>query len=183
MARPRLDPSRPSTAPANDIVALMSAPVSAAIFQVARNHKAYAAHLLRALDLHPGQEILLMELTGTTHRTQGELVRTLGLDHSTVAKSLRRLEDAGLVVRRPSEADRRVVMVSLTDDGAALALRVQAVWEQLEHTTTTDLTREQRRTLIELASIVERSVARALRPEDADAGALPLRSTPPRRRR
>ena len=52
----------------NDIVALAAAPVSAAIFQLARTHKAYAAQLPRQLDLYPGQEILLMELSGVEHR-------------------------------------------------------------------------------------------------------------------
>ncbi len=71
-------------------------------------------------------EILLMELSGVEHRTQGDLVRTLMVDHSTVAKSLRRLEAGGLVARRPSSEDRRVVIVSLTDAGLALVERGEA---------------------------------------------------------
>ena len=141
----------------NDIVALAAAPVSAAIFQLARTHKAYAAQLLRQLDLHPGQEILLMELSGVEHRTQGDLVSTLMVDHSTVAKSLRRLEDGGLVARRPSPEDRRVVIVSLTDAGLALVERVEAVWEQLERSTTDGLSPKQQALIVNLAALAERS--------------------------
>lgn len=148
---------------ANNIVALMSAPVSAAIFQLARNHKAYAAQLLREFNLHPGQEILLMELSEVEHLTQGQLVRTLMLDHSTVAKSLKRLEDAGLVTRRPSSEDRRVVIVSLTDAGSSVVLHVQGVWEELERAATKDLSPKQQRVIVELAALVERSVGDAMK--------------------
>ena len=114
-------------------------PVSTAIYQLARAHKAFAASLLRELGLYPNQELLLMQLEGVKSRSQSDLVRTLMLDHSTVAKSLRRLENAGLVTRRPSAADRRAVDVSLTERGADLVAGVHAVWAQLEATATEGL--------------------------------------------
>lgn len=114
-------------------------PVSTAIYQLARAHKAFAASMLRELGLYPNQELLLMELEGIESRSQSDLVRTLMLDHSTVAKSLRRMETAGLVSRRPSASDRRAVDVSLTDRGAELLDRIHAVWAQLEATTTDGL--------------------------------------------
>jgi hypothetical protein len=36
--------------------------VSYAIFQLARAHRGYASSLLRQLELHPGQELVLMHL-------------------------------------------------------------------------------------------------------------------------
>jgi len=53
------------------LTALRSAPVSAAIFEMARSHRALAARLLRQLGLDPGQEILIMQLSEMEHRTQG----------------------------------------------------------------------------------------------------------------
>ncbi len=110
-------------------------PVSTAIYQLARAHKAFAASMLRDLGLYPNQELLLMQLEGVESRSQSDLVRTLMLDHSTVAKSLRRMETAGLVTRRPSPSDRRAVDVSLTQRGTELLERIHAVWAQLETTT------------------------------------------------
>jgi len=48
---------------------------------------------------------------------QSELLAAVGLDHSTVSKSLRRMQEAGLLTREPAEHDRRVMRVSLTDKG------------------------------------------------------------------
>ncbi|MFM9662805.1 MarR family transcriptional regulator, partial [Streptomyces scabiei] len=45
-------------------------PMSYAIFQLARAHRARAAVLLRAMDLHPGQELLLMQLLDRDGQTQ-----------------------------------------------------------------------------------------------------------------
>src|SRR5438034_4844479 len=63
-------------------------PMSYAIFQLARAHRGCAAAMLREVDLHPGQELLLMHLFDRDGQTQAELVESVGLDHSTVSKSL-----------------------------------------------------------------------------------------------
>ncbi|CAM5742383.1 NADPH dehydrogenase [Streptomyces alboniger] len=78
-------------------------PMSYAIFQLARAHRARAAAMLREMDLHPGQELLLMQLLDRDGQTQSELLESVGLDHSTVSKSLRRMQDAGLLNREPAE--------------------------------------------------------------------------------
>ncbi len=53
--------------------------------------------------------------------TMNELSRLLGLDKSSVTGLVDRAERRGLVVRVPSTADRRAVLVSLTDRGRSLA--------------------------------------------------------------
>jgi MarR family transcriptional regulator, lower aerobic nicotinate degradation pathway regulator len=53
--------------------------------------------------------------------TMNELARLLGLDKSSVTGLVDRAERRGLVVRTPSTADRRAVLVSLTDRGRSLA--------------------------------------------------------------
>ena len=52
--------------------------------------------------------------------TMNELARILGLDKSSVTGLVDRAERRGLVSRVPSTTDRRVVLVSLSDDGRAL---------------------------------------------------------------
>jgi MarR family transcriptional regulator, lower aerobic nicotinate degradation pathway regulator len=58
--------------------------------------------------------------------TMNELARLLGLDKSSVSGLVDRAERRGLVVRVPSAADRRAVLVSLTDDGRALVSQAAA---------------------------------------------------------
>ena len=104
------------------------------IFALSRAHRAYAAELLRRLGLYPGQELLLMQLLDRDGQTQSELLCAIGLDHSTVSKSLRRMQEAGLLLREPAEHDRRVMRVRLTDKGRAMGEPLRAMWSELERT-------------------------------------------------
>lgn len=51
---------------------------------------------------------------------QRTLARTIGFDTSTIAGVIDRLEKRGLMTRRPSPADRRVRLLSLTAQGQRL---------------------------------------------------------------
>lgn len=114
-------------------------PVSYAIFALARVHRGHAGALLRQLGLHPGQELLLMRLLDRDGQTQSELLDAVGLDHSTVSKSLRRMQEAGLVTRTPAEYDRRVMEVHLTERGKAMREPIAAMWATLEALTVAGL--------------------------------------------
>ncbi|MFF4982945.1 MarR family winged helix-turn-helix transcriptional regulator [Streptomyces sp. NPDC001046] len=133
-------------------------PLSYAIFQLARAHRAHAAAMLRAMNLHPGQELLLMQLFDHDGRTQAELLERAGLDHSTVSKSLRRMQEAGLLTREPAPHDRRVMVVRLTDTGRALEEPIAEMWRSLERISVRDLTPDQVKVFTECARIVEKSV-------------------------
>ncbi|MFG2457794.1 MarR family winged helix-turn-helix transcriptional regulator [Streptomyces sp. NPDC048523] len=126
-------------------------PMSYAIFQLARAHRARAAAMLREMDLHPGQELLLMQLLDRDDQTQSELLESVGLDHSTVSKSLRRMQEAGLLVREPAAHDRRVMVVHLTDKGRALREPLAAMWRTLEVASARDLSAEQAESFVRIA--------------------------------
>jgi len=66
------------------------------------------------------QLILLKEIERREHLSVSELCRDVHLSQATVTGILDRLEKRGLVGRRRSEQDRRRVVVSLTDEGAAV---------------------------------------------------------------
>lgn len=89
-------------------------PVNFAIIEPVRYHRSMAANLLREIVLFPGQELLLMQLQHINHQSQNSLRKSLGINHTTVTKSVKRLEEAGLVVRKRSDLDKRVTIVSLT---------------------------------------------------------------------
>ena len=150
--------ARPLSRQRGKLVAVPDTPLSTAIYQLARAHKALAASLLRDLGLYPNQELLLMQLEGVESRAQSELVRALTLDHSTVAKSLRRLERAGLISRRQSTSDGRAVDVSLTDRGAEIVARVHAVWKQLEATAADGLTPDDLNDAVTRMNAIQRRV-------------------------
>ena len=108
------------------------APVSAAVMRIAHEQRSVAATRLAALGLFPGQELVLAQLWASDGRSQKELVDSLRLDHSTIAKSVQRLERAGLVDRARSSEDGRIVLVTLTAAGRALEQPVREIWSDLE---------------------------------------------------
>ncbi|AQW54430.1 MarR family winged helix-turn-helix transcriptional regulator [Streptomyces violaceusniger] len=132
--------------------------LSYAIFQLARAHRGHAAAMLRAMNLHPGQELLLMQLFDRDGQSQSELLDSVGLDHSTVSKSLRRMQDAGLLTREPAGHDRRVMVVHLTDAGRALREPIADMWRTLENFSVQGLTAEQIETFTKTAYAIEQSV-------------------------
>ncbi|WP_201317709.1 MarR family winged helix-turn-helix transcriptional regulator [Paenibacillus sp. EPM92] len=118
-------------------------PLSFSIFALARSHRALAAQLLREIDLFPGQELILMQLWKQDRQSQNRLSQNLRLDHSTIAKSVKRLEDTGLVARSRSP-----------EDGRELESRVLDAWNKLESITSNALTQHEKTLLIELLNKV-----------------------------
>jgi len=134
------------------------APLSSAIFQLARAHRAYAAELLRQHGLHPGQELVLLQLHQRDRQTQAALLDAVGLDHSTLSRSLTRMEAAGLVSRSPSAVDRRAVVVSLTAKGKRLRQPLQELWQVLERTTSAGVAPDALDDLVRTLHAVRRAV-------------------------
>ncbi|GGN58812.1 hypothetical protein GCM10011579_022620 [Streptomyces albiflavescens] len=119
------------------------APMSEAIFRAARVHRIMAGNLLRETGLYPGQELLMMQLWEQGEQRQADLIKTLGLDPSTVTKMLQRLEQSGFVTRSPSPHDRRAVVVNTTRAGQALRDRVLQAWRELESITAAGFSHEE----------------------------------------
>lgn len=92
----------------------------------------YGAELLARLGLHPGQELILMQLYDRDGQTQKQLMTAVGLDHSTVSRTVHRMQDAGLVTLAPSTADRRAREVRLTPAGKELRRPLSKVWQTLD---------------------------------------------------
>ncbi|UED84555.1 MarR family winged helix-turn-helix transcriptional regulator [Streptomyces profundus] len=138
--------------------------LSHAVFQLARAHRSRAAAMLRAMDLHPGQELLLMRLFDKDGQPQSELLGSVGLDHSTVSKSLRRMRDAGLLTREPAAHDRRAAVIWLTEKGRALREPLTAMWRTLEEASVRDLSPEEVDAFIDIAHRIEGAVGDRDRP-------------------
>jgi DNA-binding MarR family transcriptional regulator len=84
----------------------------------------------RAYGLTPRQHLLLLQIAGADgeQTTVSQLVSTLALTQSAVTELVQRAEAAGLVTRKQSAADGRVVNLSLTPLGAE---RLAAVHDAL----------------------------------------------------
>ena len=114
--------------------------VNSAIRTIGIRHRALAESLLAPLGLHTGQEVLLLELAAQGPRSQAQLAHSSGCEPPTITGSVRKLEAAGLVVRRPSITDGRVTMVELSSKGHDLLPRLKQAWCQLADQTVAGLT-------------------------------------------
>ncbi len=115
------------------------APLGSALLQVVRAHAALATRWLADVGLVPPQELVLLFLDEHGPSPQRELVRYLGRDRSTVTATIQAMERGGLVLRRPSGADKRALTVELTAQGTQLCPRANEIWRRLENATFGDL--------------------------------------------
>ncbi|MFJ3235047.1 MarR family winged helix-turn-helix transcriptional regulator [Streptomyces sp. NPDC086787] len=146
-----------------------SGPISHAIFRLARLHRMFAGQLLRRIGLHPGQELVMMHLWELGPQRQIDLVRLLDSDAATMTRTVRRLEQAGFVRRRPSPTDRRASLIEPTAASHALRREVERVWSQLEDISTTGLSdgecADALATLERLEQNLVRAAARSAEPD------------------
>ena len=119
--------------------------VNDAVRALAMRHRAAAADLLAPLGLHPGQEVLLLELHAHGERTQAQLAAASGCEPPTITGSVRKLESAELVVRRPSPTDGRATIVELSDRGRSLMPALEAAWCELAERTLSGLSSDRDR--------------------------------------
>ncbi|WP_329024200.1 MarR family winged helix-turn-helix transcriptional regulator [Streptomyces sp. NBC_00690] len=137
----------------------LGGPISHAIFRVARLHRMIAGQLLRRVGLHPGQELVMMHLWERGPQRQIDLIRLLDSDAATMTRTVRRLEQAGFIRRRPSETDKRAVIVESTAASRALQREVEQVWAELEKITAGDFTAEQETAALATMEALERHLS------------------------
>jgi len=80
------------------------------------------------------------------------LVRELGMDAGALTRLLDRLESKGLCLRERSDEDRRVVMVSLTDEGFRQSALVPEALSDVFNQHLAGFSEDEWRTLIDLLS-------------------------------
>ncbi len=121
-----------------------------ALAKVCRAHRGNVGGMLAEFGLHVGQEMVLIELWQADGLRGGELACRLGVEPPTVTKMLRRLENFGLVERRPDPADARSFRAHLTPEGRALEGPVSRCFERAEEKTLAGLDPSERRELARL---------------------------------
>ncbi|MBB5926905.1 MarR family winged helix-turn-helix transcriptional regulator [Streptomyces echinatus] len=147
-----------------------SGPISHTIFRLARLHRMLAGQLLRRIGLHPGQELVMMHLWELGARRQAELVRLMDSDAATMTRTVRRLEQAGFVRRRPDPTDKRASLIEPTAASHALRREVERVWSRLEDISTAGLSDDERtEALLTLERLEQNLVQAAVSSPDTTA--------------
>ncbi len=97
------------------------------LYAAARNVTGLYTPLLKPLGLTYTQYIVLLVLWEKDGISVTEIGEKLMLDNGTLSPLLKKLEQAGYVVRQRSREDERVMVVSLTDAGKALQEKAKDV--------------------------------------------------------
>lgn len=130
-----------------------------ALAQLCKAHRYSVGAALRDLELHVGQEMILLQLWAEEGMPQSQLAERLEVEPPTLSKMLHRMERDGLVERCPSADDARISRVSLTARGRALQQPVTERWASVEARLIAGLTTEERlllrRLLLQLRTNLE----------------------------
>ncbi len=118
--------------------------------------------MLGALGLFPGQDQVLRALLAQDGLTMSEVAAALNIRPPTASKMAARLGAQGLVERRGSTEDARLVTIHITEEGRALSGRLHAVSRKLEKQLLADMDGKDARRLRRLL----KRAARSLGPQD-----------------
>jgi DNA-binding MarR family transcriptional regulator len=92
-----------------------------------------AERRLRGRDPRHAQIRALMQIAKDEEITAGSLAKRAELSPGAMTALLDQLENDGVITRRRSEADRRQVIVTLTDAGRETVAAKRALWERYWH--------------------------------------------------
>jgi|SRR5579862_78848 len=139
-------------------------------FLIRRLHQIHTSLFLeetQAFDITPVQYSLMTALVEHGEVDQMTLALEIGLERTSVAEVIPRLESRGLLKRKQSAHDARAKLVRLTAKGRALVARMRPAVQRAHDRTLDDLPKSQRDLfLLYLIRLVERSNGR---------GSVPLR--------
>ncbi|MBO7402607.1 MAG: MarR family transcriptional regulator [Lachnospiraceae bacterium] len=90
------------------------------LYAAARSVVSLYTPLLKPLGLTYTQYIVFLVLWEKDGITVGELCDRLMLDNGTISPLLKKMQQEGLIEKHRSEADDRVVLITLTEEGRAL---------------------------------------------------------------
>lgn len=108
--------------------------IAAELMHAHRRLLQYSTQVMEAMNIGVGQVIILKLLKEKGTMTQRQIADESRVTPATICGTLKRMERAGLIHRKPDQRDARVSRVTLTEEGAALCDRaIQAMQETGEN--------------------------------------------------
>lgn len=159
-------------------------PLSHAVFtaymRTLHLHRQLMIKLMSHQDFHPGQAFCLRMLGGNDGITQRDLAEAMHLSRPAVTTMMQRMERAGLIERRPDEADQRLTRVYLTDEGRAVEAQMRETFASYISQAFDSMSVDDRLELERLLGIVAQNTERALHATPDAPPATPTKEAPNR---
>lgn len=114
------------------IIDAKALPVGKLISMIARGHTIYINRHLENLNISATQLHLLFEISHQCEINQEKIASRCNINKGSVARSIKKLEDKGLVKRKVDENNRRQNKISLTQTGEETlneAVKILKQWE------------------------------------------------------
>jgi MarR family transcriptional regulator, organic hydroperoxide resistance regulator len=124
-------PTMPKFSPPSAIDLLLDNQLCFALYAASLAMTKTYRPLLAPLGLTYPQYVVMLALWQHGELTAGALAQAVALDAGTLVPLVRKLVAQGLLDRRRSDVDERVVLITLTPAGRALKRRAQAVHDQI----------------------------------------------------
>jgi DNA-binding MarR family transcriptional regulator len=95
-------------------------------------HHGLVRQKFRELGLHRGQPPVMFALDEKDGPSNSELAETLRITPATMTNKIKRMERAGLVMRRRDPEDERVSRVYMTDKGHSIMSRLRTSIDEID---------------------------------------------------
>ena len=125
-------------------------PIGKYISQIYRKGRSFINRGLTQYDMGYGQMLFLLQLYRQDGISQEELTEKLSIDKGTTARSIKKLEKEGFIIRLKDEHDKRAYKIYLTDKSKEKQNDVCNVLQEWESILTENITEEERDTLINI---------------------------------
>lgn len=106
--------------------------------------------MLRGTDAHRGQGPILDYIETHPRCTQAEAAESLGVSPPSITCSVKRMENAGLIIKTADEKDMRCTRLELTEKGRQSHKKVKAAFEKLDTEMFAGISEADKERLIEL---------------------------------
>lgn len=107
-------------------------PVGKLISMIARGHAIYINHHIEGYGISATQLHLLYEISQNDDINQEQISARCNINKGAVARSIRKLEDKGFVIRTVDENNRRQNKVSLTPKGSQTLKKAKEILDKWE---------------------------------------------------
>ena len=113
-------------------------PVGKLLYMIGKGYMTYVNRNLEEFGINTTQLHLLFEIAHHTNINQEMIATRCNVNKGAVARSIRKLEDNGLVKREIGENNRRQNRLSLTKDGEDILLKASEVLRDWENSVILD---------------------------------------------
>ena len=130
------------------------------LIQILKKHKSLVEQVFQEKDLTYGQPKILHFLANNDGCIQKELAKNCHIKPATVTNLLHLMEKSGLIERKKSPTDKRVLNVYLTDKGRAAYEESKKVFEEMETVCFEGFTKEEMTAFVDYCKRIENNLKR-----------------------